>query len=113
MKLNEEQLECAVTSYLAENIRAHGKIVECVLEDDLDLRDVQFTSNMWDDGVPVTKMFDRNPTIDVSIPKGTHLKGVTYVGRATQAQMVDFYWAGMWISTSDDIDALNAFKVEV
>lgn len=85
----------ACKQYAKDNADANGQAMELELPDDLN-ETVQYTSNLWPDGVPVTKMFERNRRVRLMIAKGTKLQGVTYTGRASGSEIFEFLWKGSW-----------------
>jgi hypothetical protein len=87
----------ACEAYAKENEEKGGKAFDLILQKDLDLH-VQWTSNTWDDGVPVTKMFRRNDTIQLSLDEGTRVRGVTYAGWSSGKPQCDFVLNGIWYS---------------
>lgn len=90
----------AVDAYFADlnkDGRFEAELVEGTLQDAHDV-DASWTTNVWDDGVPVTKMFHRNGEVPLHLPEGTKLKGVRYVGQASGCQMFDFVYGHSWYS---------------
>ena len=90
-------IEAAIHSYAADLSRHRGTPVEVTLDRDRHVT-LEWTSDMWEDGAPVTKMFRRNPGVKLRIPAGTKLRGVQYEGCATGQDMFDFYLFGVWYS---------------
>ena len=90
--------EAAIRSYYEELSQATAaKQVVCTLDSDQHVT-LQWTSDMWEDGVPVTKMFNRNPPVSLRLSRETILHGVLYEGFATSQDMFDFYLNGVWYS---------------
>lgn len=89
----------ALERYAQDNAQQGGRIVEVTVTEDMDL-DVMWTDATWEDGVPVTKYFGRNPEISLHLPKGTVLKGVTYTGRSSGSTIFDFPYGKMWYSVA-------------
>jgi len=90
-------IEAAIRSYAADLSRQWGTPAEVTLDRDRHVT-LEWTTNMWEDGVPVTKMFRRNPGVSLRLPVGTKLRGVQYEGAATGQDMFDFYLNGVWYS---------------
>lgn len=111
MRLSEDQLMKAAAKYADDNADAEGELVESVIGNDIDTQYIQYTSDMWEGGVPVTKMFNRNDEIPLFVPAGTKLVGVTYIGRASGCRLVDFYYGRAWYSTTDP-EILEEFDLD-
>ena len=90
-------IEAAIRSYTADLSRQWGTPAEVTLDRDRHVT-VEWTSDMWEDGVPVTKMFRRNPDVTLRLPAGTTLRGVLYEGAVTGQDMFSFYLNGVWYS---------------
>lgn len=90
-------IEAAIRSYTSDLSQQRGTPVEVTLDRDRHVT-LEWTSSMWDDGVPVTKMFRRNPDVSLRLPAGTKLRGVQYEGCITGQDMFDFYLNGVWYS---------------
>lgn len=90
-------IEAAIRSYAADLSRQCGTPVEVTLDRERRVT-VAWTSDIWEDGVPVTKMFRRNPDVTLRLPAGTKLRGVQYEGCATGQDMFSFYLNGVWYS---------------
>jgi len=90
-------IEAAIRSYASDLSRQWGTPVEVTLDRDRHVT-LEWTSDMWEDGVPVTKMFRRNPSVSLRLPAGTKLRGVQYEGCATGQDMFSFYLNGVWYS---------------
>lgn len=89
--------EATFTKYAADNEDACGRIHEVTLTEDVDV-EACISRSMWEDGVPVTKQFERNDPVDLHIPAGQKIKGVAYVGRATGTPVFDFPYGQAWYS---------------
>ena len=90
-------IDTAIRSYTADLSRQSGTPAEVTLDRDRHVT-VEWTSDMWEDGVPVTKMFRRNPDVTLRLPSGTKLRGVKYKGAVTGQDMFSFYLNGVWYS---------------
>lgn len=93
--MNKEKLDAACRQHAKDHYDLNGKVVEVILKNDFK-QTVNYTSETWDDGVPVTKMFNRNDDITLYISKGTVLKGITYVGKVSESLIFEFYHNGTW-----------------
>lgn len=91
-----------------------GEVVEGTMLNDLSL-DVQWTDATWEDGVPVTKCFSRNPEMAIEIPEGTHLVVATYAGFHSGITVADFMLNGVWYSARwmEAISLLNELGLNV
>lgn len=87
--------KAACIAYAKENADAEGTVMTCTLDGDLD---GSFKwAHTWEDGVPVTKMFERcERAAPVHIPDGTVLMGVQYRGRASGHEIFEFIWGQTW-----------------
>lgn len=90
-------IEAAIRSYAADLSRQRGTPAEVTLDRDRHVV-LKWSSDTWEDGVPVTKMFQRNPNVSLRLPAGTKLRGVQYEGCATGQDMFSFYLNGAWYS---------------
>lgn len=90
-------IEAAIRSYAADLSRQQGTPVEVTLDRDRHVT-LRWTSDTWEDGAPVTKMFRRNPVVSLRLLAGTKIRGVQYEGYATGQGMFDFYLNGVWYS---------------
>jgi hypothetical protein len=90
-------IEAAIHSYAEDLSRQWGTPAEVTLDRDRHVV-LKWSSDTWEDGVPVTKMFHRNPNVSLRLPTGTKLRGVQYEGCATGQDMFDFYLNGVWYS---------------
>lgn len=90
-------IDTAIRSYAADLSRQWGTPAEVTLDRDRRVT-VEWTSDMWEDGVPVTKMFRRNPDVTLRLSAGTKLRGVKYEGAVTGQDMFSFYLNGVWYS---------------
>lgn len=97
--MDNDKLTTALEIYAQrDNSDRGGKVVELTLEKDFN-EDVRWSSDKWhDDGTPVTKSFRRNPEIPLFVPRGTKLRGVTYLGRVSGQLVFDFYYGSTWYS---------------
>jgi hypothetical protein len=103
----DKDVESACKQYALDNEDAGGYVAKLTFEEDH--RDfVKYTSDTWKDGVPVTKMFERNSEISLFIPAGTTVMGVVYTGRATGQELFEFVYGGVWYRTYAYIDDLEA-----
>jgi hypothetical protein len=89
--------EATFAKYAADNADAAGRVYEVTLTDDVDV-EARISRSTWEDGVPVTKQFERNDPVDLHIPAGQKIKGVTYVGRASGCAVFDFPYGQAWYS---------------
>lgn len=97
-KEDEMDTKAAIRAYYEDLSReAPAKQVVCTLDHDRHVT-LQWTSDMWEDGIPVTKKFNRNPPVSLRLSRGTILHGVLYEGLATSQDMFDFYLNGVWYS---------------
>jgi len=87
----------ACAAYADENKRLNAVVFDLVMTEDY-TGDFAWTSDKWTDGVPVTKMFDRNEPITLELDAGTRLRGIAYVGNATGSNIIDFVLNGVWYS---------------
>lgn len=67
----------------------------------------RYTSDVWADGTPVTKMFHRNEEITLSLKENDYIEGIIFNGYVSYV-VVDFYFRGTWYQVIDD-DAKNLF----
>jgi|SRR5579863_6467924 len=88
----------ACRAYAIENRDAGGVARSVVLTEDVDTH-CEYTKSMWEDGVPETKMFERNGSIPLHIPAGATLHGVSYVGRASGHHIFEFVYGKAWYRT--------------
>jgi hypothetical protein len=110
----EDEMRAKVTAETFEKYAKDlGEVVQGVLEVDYSAH-LLWTENTWEDGVPVTKCFERSDEIPVFIPKGTTLTAVQYYGRATGCPMLDFYFNKVWYSArnSDAMELAELLNVD-
>lgn len=67
----------------------------------------RYTSDIWDDGTPVTKMFHRNEEITLSLKENDYIEGIIFNGYVSYV-VVDFYFRETWYQVIND-DAKNLF----
>jgi hypothetical protein len=67
----------------------------------------RYTSDVWADGTPVTKMFHRNEEITLSLKENDYIEGIIFNGYVSYV-VVDFYFRGTWYQVIDD-DAKKLF----
>ena len=58
----------------------------------------EWTSHVWGDGIPHTKMYGRNPSVHLDLEAGTRLRGIEYKSRISDVVMVEFCLNGVWYS---------------
>jgi hypothetical protein len=75
-----------------------GCAITVTLDKDVNA-ELQFTHNVWPDGVPVSKMFDRNGDVSIHMMAGTVLHGVVYTGRRTHMDICEFWYVDAWYRT--------------
>lgn len=87
----------ACKAYAKENDDASGVALSVTLDHDVNAR-LEW-ADTWEDGVPETKLFERNSTAPLHIPSGTTLHGVAYVGRASGHTLFEFVYGEVWWRT--------------
>jgi hypothetical protein len=95
--MDKDKLITALARYARDNANIGGKVVEVTLKEDFNDY-VQWSTSTWEDGVPVTKCFHRNPEIPLFVPSGTKLMGITYTGMVSHTLIFDFYYGSTWYS---------------
>jgi len=95
--INRTNADAAVAKYAQDNEGAGERAVDFALKEDHQV-EAMWTTQTWDDGVPVTKTFNRNPRQDRAFLAGTRIHGVTYIGRSSGCHVLDFHHEGVWYS---------------
>ena len=85
----------ACEKYAKDNSDVHGQVLTCHVVKEFN-DEFEFTSNVWEVGIPVSKMFDRNEPVPLFVPAGTDLTGVAYVGRRSGADIFEFAYGQAW-----------------
>lgn len=93
-----KDLNISLEKYREENESQGGRIVEIRIRETMELK-ARWTTDTWEDGVPVTKMFHRNGMISVRLEVGTIIRGVAFCAwNNRHIAVLDFYYGGMWYS---------------
>lgn len=82
-------------------LSSQGTLVEGTLSSDLTI-EAHWTDRTWEDGVPVTKNFERNESVTLKLDEGTTIVAAKYKGFATGCPVVDFRLNGIWYSARRD-----------
>ena len=91
----------ACESYTKENLDASGQRAHAVLDEDCTAF-LEYSSDVWEDGAPVAKMFERNDLLRVKLPCGVTLNGVIYYGRVSEHMIFEFVYNYVWYRTYVD-----------
>jgi len=88
----------AVTLYAEENAQdgTESCVMKVTLVEECEYHKVDWTGETWEDGIPVTKGFERNNPVPLFLPAGITLKGVLYNGRASGMEIFEFPYGSCW-----------------